>query len=55
MILRRIGKDINCSVNSEHPDFFDLLPGEVREIDITSTKALDPLAIGISCVNTLVL
>ncbi|MBN1582606.1 MAG: beta-mannosidase, partial [Anaerolineae bacterium] len=32
-------------------NYFDLLPGEVREVTITSTGALDPAQIGITCVN----
>ena len=33
-------------------NFFDLLPGETREIQIVSTEPIDAAAIGVTCVNS---
>lgn len=32
-------------------NYFDLLPGEAREIHVVSTEPLDPAAIGVTCLN----
>jgi len=36
---------------SPSDNYFDLLPGETREIHILSSEPLDPAAIGVTCVN----